>query len=85
MLFGGISGGSSLGDTWSWDGNNWVPNTLERVKQSGRREIAVEMELHLEHGAASVNLAVNPLIDVNEEQMGSMLVLEDITSEKRNS
>ena len=63
--------------------NAWVPNTLEKVKQSGHREIAVEMELHLEEANASVNLAVNPLIDVNEEQIGSMLVLEDITSEKR--
>jgi adenylate cyclase len=42
------------------------------------------MELRL-GGAdtSSVNLAVNPLIDVNEERLGSMLVLEDITSEKR--
>ena len=64
--------------------NGWVANTLDRVKQSGRREIAVEMELHVgEDQTASVNLAVNPLIDVNEEQIGSMLVLEDITSEKR--
>ncbi len=62
----------------------WVGHTLERVKQSGRREIAVEMELHVGAGdTASVNLAVNPLIDVNEEHIGSMLVFEDITSEKR--
>jgi adenylate cyclase len=64
--------------------NAWVVQNLEKVKQSNRREIAVEMELRL--GAsdiASVNLAVNPLIDVNEEHIGSMLVLEDITSEKR--
>lgn len=64
--------------------NAWVTNTLAKVKQSGHREIAVEMELHVGEGdTASVNLAVNPLIDVNEEQIGSMLVLEDITSEKR--
>ncbi len=64
--------------------NAWVVQNLEKVKQSNRREIAVQMELRL--GAsdiASVNLAVNPLIDVNEEHIGSMLVLEDITSEKR--
>jgi len=42
------------------------------------------MELRLgESDTASVNLAVNPLIDINEEHIGSMLVLEDITSEKR--
>jgi len=74
--------GHPLGELFSGP-NGWVSNTLERVKQSGHREIAVEMELHLEQENASVNLAVNPLIDVNEEQIGSMLVLEDITSEKR--
>jgi adenylate cyclase len=64
--------------------NAWVVNSLEKVKQSGHREIAVQMELRLgERDTASVNLAVNPLIDVNEEHIGSMLVLEDITSEKR--
>jgi adenylate cyclase len=75
--------GRPLGDVFA-GANAWVGATLQRVKQSGRREIAVEMELHVgEHDTASVNLAVNPLIDVNEEPMGSMLVLEDITSEKR--
>ena len=64
--------------------NAWVVQNLNKVKQSGRREIAVEMELRLsEKDTASVNLAVNPLIDVNEERIGSMLVVEDITSEKR--
>ena len=64
--------------------NAWVVQNLEKVKLSNRREIAVEMELRLGAGdTASVNLAVNPLIDVNEEHIGSMLVLEDITSEKR--
>ena len=64
--------------------NTWVVQNLARVKQSNRREIAVEMELRLAgRDVASVNLAVNPLIDINEEHIGSMLVLEDITSEKR--
>jgi adenylate cyclase len=64
--------------------NAWVPNTLDKVKQSGKREIAVEMELHVgERDIASVNLAMNPLIDINEEHIGSMIVVEDITSEKR--
>jgi adenylate cyclase len=64
--------------------NAWVVQNVTRVKERGQREIAVEMELRLgEKDTASVNLAVNPLIDVTEERIGSMLVLEDITSEKR--
>jgi len=64
--------------------NRWVLNNVWRVNRTQQREIAVEMELELDEGEpASVNLAVNPLIDVNEENIGSMIVLEDITSEKR--
>jgi len=71
-------------DTVFTGANAWVVQNLEKVKQSNRREIAIQMELRLgEKDIASVNLAVNPLIDVNEEHIGSMLVLEDITSEKR--
>jgi adenylate cyclase len=64
--------------------NAWVLKNLDKVKQTGHREITVEKELWLgEHETASVNLAVNPLIDTSEEPIGSMIVVEDITSEKR--
>ena len=64
--------------------NAWVVNNLAKVKQTGHREITVEKELVLTaKETASVNLAVNPLIDVNGEHIGSMIVVEDITSEKR--
>ena len=64
--------------------NAWVLNNVRRVNRTQQREIAVEIELELgECEPASVNLAVNPLIDVTEENIGSMIVLEDITSEKR--
>ena len=64
--------------------NAWVVNHLEKVKQTGHREITVEKDLRLgEKETVSVNLAINPLIDVNEERIGSMIVVEDITSEKR--
>lgn len=26
VLFGGLSGGAPLGDTWSWDGTRWTPH-----------------------------------------------------------
>jgi len=61
-----------------------VVGSLDKVRQSGRRDIIVGKELRVgDKDTASVNLAVNPLIDVNEEQIGSLIVLEDITSEKK--
>jgi adenylate cyclase len=62
----------------------WVVQSIAKVKQGGQREIAIDMELHFERKSpASVNLGINPLLDVNEEHIGSLIVLEDITSEKR--
>lgn len=65
--------------------NAWILATLDKVRQTGHREIAVEMDYRLgDKDLASVNLGVNPLIDINnEERLGSMLVFEDITEEKR--
>ena len=66
------------------DRDAWVVQNIEKVKQGGQREIAIDMELHFERKSpASVNFGINPLLDINEEHIGSMIVLEDITSEKR--
>ena len=62
----------------------WVVQNIAKVKHGGQREIAIDMELHFERKSpASVNLGINPLLDVNEEHIGSLIVMEDITSEKR--
>jgi adenylate cyclase len=64
--------------------DEWVIQNVARVKEGGQREIAIDMELRFERKSpASVNLAINPLLDADEEHIGSMIVLEDITSEKR--
>ena len=66
------------------DANAWVLNHIDRVRRSGLREIAVEMEIKTDvKSAASVNLAVNPLIDAGENNLGSLIVFEDITAERR--
>jgi adenylate cyclase len=62
----------------------WVAQNIAKVKAGGQREIAIDMQLHFDRTSpASVNLGINPLLDVNEEHIGSLIVLEDITSEKR--
>jgi adenylate cyclase len=44
----------------------------------------VDAALKLADGkTASVNATVSPLIDINDESIGSMIILEDISSEKR--
>ncbi len=64
--------------------NHWVVEKLDRSALSGETQLAVDAELvRTTDVPASVNLSAAPLIDANEQRIGSMLVMEDITSEKR--
>ena len=64
--------------------NSWVMDGISKVATSGDPDTAVDASVVLADGKeASVNLAVVPLIDVNEELIGTMLIIEDITTEKR--
>ncbi|HZT87742.1 MAG TPA: adenylate/guanylate cyclase domain-containing protein [Stellaceae bacterium] len=63
--------------------NAWVMAAVARVAQTGRRDISVDALLKLEEGDVSVNMTVQPLFGPGGERIGSMLVFEDITTEKR--
>jgi adenylate cyclase len=64
--------------------NQWIADSLRRIRRSGETTLAVDAEIARDgQPPASVNLTATPLIDVADARIGSMLVLEDITSEKR--
>lgn len=64
--------------------NPWIADSLSKTQATGETALAIDAELaRPEGGAASVNMTAMPLIDATEQQIGSMLVLEDITEEKR--
>jgi len=66
------------------DKNHWITTSLTRVEQTGLEDTHVDAELALPDGqTASVNMSVMPLVDSAEETIGSMMMIEDITSEKR--
>ena len=83
----------------SWEGqglvelfgsdNAWVEAAVSRINETGEQELAMDMDLALPLGApgkgdsASVNMAAVPLADAKGEQIGSLLLLEDISNEKR--
>ena len=64
-------------------GNNWVMERIERVSESNSSEIVMDAELRLGEDKVSLNLTVLPLLDAERERIGVMLMMEDITSEKR--
>jgi len=64
--------------------NEWVMRSLAKVEETGASDMSVDADLKLgDDKIASVNLMVMPLIDAADEGIGSMIVLEDISSEKR--
>lgn len=64
--------------------NEWICQSIARVKLTGAQDDLLDTDLRLANGStASVNMSAMPLIDVNNETIGSMVVLDDISSEKR--
>lgn len=64
--------------------NAWVLDSVEKVVNTGETDISVDADLSLDGGkTAAVNLTAVPLIDVAEEPIGALLIIEDMTGEKR--
>ena len=64
--------------------NPFVVKTLNQVVATGKAEYRADIDLKLGSGnSASVNFTVAPLFDLQSKAIGYMLVLEDITREKR--
>ena len=76
-------GAKHIGEIFS-GASRWVAQAVEKVMQTGESDVAMDAALELPDGRSfSVNLNAVPLVDVNGESIGSMLVFEDISGEKR--
>jgi adenylate cyclase len=64
--------------------NAWITRSLEYVARMHTNDYHPDTDLLLPDGrTASVNLTTAPLLDLDNQPIGYMLVLEDITREKR--
>ena len=64
--------------------NAWILKSLEKVRSSGKTDISVDTDLLLENrGVVSINLSTVPLVTTQDQPIGYMLVVEDISREKR--
>jgi adenylate cyclase len=64
--------------------NSWVPDLLTQVEQQQRRQIAPGGDLRIVDGTViPINLMVEPLIDIRDHPIGWILIMEDVTEEKR--
>jgi adenylate cyclase len=63
--------------------NAWVLDKLKQVNESGQQQTSMDASLIIADETRSVNLTVQPLLDAEQKHIGSMFVIEDISSEKR--
>lgn len=75
--------GASAIDFFS-EKNPWVLKSIDKVMKTEMVDLTMDTGLMLSNETGvSVNLTTVPLINVHKECIGSLLVLEDITREKR--
>ena len=60
--------------------NNWLTSKLESVEE---QEEFLDTSLVVEGEKLSVNISLTPLLGQKQESLGSMIMIEDISSEKR--
>jgi len=63
--------------------NAWVQDRIQKVATDGEPEHTVDALLKINDETVSVNMTVSPLTDGKSKSMGIMLLMEDISSEKR--
>jgi len=63
--------------------NAWIPEKLKRVAETQTAELVMEASLMVGDDTLSVNLTALPLLSMEKKRLGSMLMLEDISNEKR--
>ncbi len=65
------------------DRNAWIAERIRKVEESQTSDVTMDAEIAFGGKEMSVNLTVLPLLSVEQKEIGSMLLIEDITSEKR--
>ncbi len=70
-------------DAFFTSANGWVMEKMARVRETGDMESIMDGELVFGVDQVSVNLSVLPLKDKDGQSLGSLLMIEDISGEKR--
>ena len=63
--------------------NAWMVERINKVRELNKPETIVDAEIYCNNEKVSVNININPLVNSEQKSLGTMLVMEDISSEKR--
>ena len=65
------------------DGNAWIMEKIERVSETHEIEVTMDAGMVVDDEPVSVNFSVLPLVSGDDKKLGTMIMIEDISSEKR--
>jgi adenylate cyclase len=65
------------------DKNAWIVERICKVEAEQRADVQMDMEIEVAGKPTAVNLSILPLTTDDEQKLGTMLVIEDISTEKR--
>ena len=63
--------------------NEWLLGKIRKVAETQAPEVVMDGELHFHDEALSVNVNVLPLVNTEQKRLGTMIMIDDISSEKR--
>jgi adenylate cyclase len=63
--------------------NAWVMEKIARVEDTRRPDVTMDTELEFGYEKISANLTVLPLVNVEKKKLGAMIIIDDISTEKR--
>lgn len=63
--------------------NGWIIEKIRHVEESGKPDVIMDAEAEFAGTRISVNLTLLPLVSTAKKKLGSMIIIDDITSEKR--
>lgn len=63
--------------------NAWVMDKIRKVDETLVSDISMDAEMRFGDEATSANVTILPLISTEDQKLGSMVMIEDISSEKR--
>lgn len=75
-----------IGKPWGeclGEANGWLQQRVDEVRSSGEAWNLMDAELQVQDAPTSANITVLPLMDVRSGPMGAMVMVDDITEEKR--
>jgi len=63
--------------------NRWISDKIKKVENTRVSDVTMDAEINFAGKRMSVNGTVLPLLSVEQKDLGSMIIIDDITSEKR--